>query len=528
MTTNAITLPSRQWSIVALGTAGMAAVFLSYALAFLLAVGCLVAPVLLLVSFSFESFMVARLALSAFGIVSGLTILWSLLPQREKIDVNGVLIDLSKEKRLSQQIESIAEALHEPMPSEVYLLGDANAFVVESRGFLGFGKRRIIGLGLPLLQMLTIAQFRAVLAHEFAHYYAGDTRLGPWVYNTRRAIARVYENLGHKSDVIKFLTRWAVVAIPYMILMATMRGYWNVFMRITQWISRRQEYRSDELACHIAGSQALAEGLSNLPRCQAVLNAYWNTVVLPVAASGFQPQLGEGFMRFVTAPHIARATTEFLEKDDSKPSAMDSHPPLDLRMERARVFNLPAPDYPGQPSDSSIPMISLIDDLASLEGGLLKRVVPSLAETDLKPVSWDAAGMEVLVPAWRKQVANHEALLAKTRLQDLPDLVQEPRHIANKIANPPGMFLGPTQRDARAWEVLFDALVTCLLDNGWTLHSQPGTLYLENGETKLDPGQVITEMKSGKLTLLAWQTYCAQKEMGGWPLARISVPPAVA
>ena len=59
---------------------------------------------------------------------------------------------------------------------------------------------------------------------------------------------------------------------------------------------------------------------------------------------------------------------------------------------------LPAPEYPDQASDAELPMISLIDHLASLEGTLLKRVVSALSEKDLKPVLWDSAGMEALVP----------------------------------------------------------------------------------------------------------------------------------
>jgi hypothetical protein len=59
--------------------------------------------------------------------------------------------------------------------------------------------------------MLSIAQFRAVLTHEFGHYYAGDTRLGHWVYNTRRAIEEVYKNLGRKSDILTFLRPLTIV-----------------------------------------------------------------------------------------------------------------------------------------------------------------------------------------------------------------------------------------------------------------------------------------------------------------------------
>ena len=60
------------------------------------------------------------------------------------------------------------------------------------------------------------------------------------------------------------------------------------------------------------------------------------------------------------------------------------------------------------------------------------------------------------------------------------------------------------------------------------LFSRPGILYLESAETKLDPGQIIAEMKSGKLTPLAWHSQCAQKGMIDWPLACATSPPTVA
>ena len=529
MTSDVVRLPSRKWSIVALGSAGMAAVLISYALVVAVAAACLILPVVMFVVFPLENgnLFIARVLISAFGIAAGLTILWSIVPRRNKVEINGVLIDLSKEPRLAKQIESIAQAMNEPMPSEVYLVGDANAFVIETSGFLGFRRRRIIGLGLPLLQMLTIAQFRAVLAHEFGHYYAGDTRMGPWVYNTRITIARVYENLGRKSAVISFLTRWAVVSIPYMALMGAMRLYWNLFMRITQWISRRQEFRSDELACHVAGSQALMEGLQGIRRCQAALNTYWTSVVLPVAAGGFQPQLADGFMRFMNTPHVAKAAAEFLAKQSVKASPMDTHPPLCMRVERARNYNLSAPNHPDQSVASDLPMISLIDDLTTLEGGLLRRFVPDLANKALKQVSWDSAGRELQVPRWRKQLQGYAEALSTTTLQELPILVRDPQKLLDKAANPSATILSQAQRDKETLQVLYCALALCLLDNGWTLFCPPGIVYLESPDTKLDPGEVINDMKTGKLSLLDWCSQCSQNGMNDWPLARIPTPAQV-
>ena len=76
------------------------------------------------------------------------------------------------------------------MPADVYLVNDVNAFVTERGGVMGLGSRRVMGIGLPLLQSLTVQEFKAVLAHEFGHYHAGDVKIGPWIYKTRAAMGR--------------------------------------------------------------------------------------------------------------------------------------------------------------------------------------------------------------------------------------------------------------------------------------------------------------------------------------------------
>jgi heat shock protein HtpX len=92
------------------------------------------------------------------------------------------------------------------LPQDVYLIPEVNAWVARRGGVMGFGSRRAKGLGLSLLQILTVSQFRAVLAHEVGHYYGGDTRLGPWVYKARTAMVRTLLGLGQPPAVLKALT----------------------------------------------------------------------------------------------------------------------------------------------------------------------------------------------------------------------------------------------------------------------------------------------------------------------------------
>jgi heat shock protein HtpX len=522
MTINVKCLPSRKWSIAALGSAGMGLVIVSYLLAIVVGVAFVALPILLFGSFSPENasnFLVYRLLLSAFGVVAGLTILWSLVPPSDEQKINGISIDLTTEKRLAKEIEAIAEVLREPMPSVVYLIGDANAFVSERKE--GQGRRRILALGLPLLQMLTIAQFRAVLAHEFAHYYAGDTRMGPWVYEARRTLVRAYENLGKNSEAMRFIRQWGIASVAYRLLMAGLRAYWKIFMRATQAISRRQELRSDELACYIAGSEPLITGLENIRRCNAGLGMYWNSFVVPVARGGFQPDLASGFQEFMHTPQVAKATTEYLSRQAAiaKPSPFDSHPPLSKRVEQARQINLPAPEGAEAEENNELPMISLVENLGPLEALLLKKIMPEVAVENLKPLNWETAGTDIYIPAWRAEVASFLFFLSTKKIDELPLLVLDPRHLAGLVPEPPRVLLSAGQRIARAYDVLFCAFALCLLDNGWTLVTRPGDLALEHGASSVDPATVIRSLRNGTLTVVTWKDFRAERGIGDWVLA---------
>ena len=387
----------------------------------------------------------------------------------------------------------------------------------------------MMGLGLPLLQMLSIAQFRAVLTHEFGHYYAGDTRLGPWIYNTRRAMEEVYKNLGKKSPVLAFLRRWGIVSYLHRLLMAGLRLYWKLFMRSTQAISRRQEFRSDELACHVAGSEALIDGLQNIRKCSAGLGAYWNSFVLPIAMGGYQPDLAHGFQQFMQAPAIAEATSDFLAQQAAAETAspFDSHPPLSKRIAQARQLNLPAPEILDLEITPDQPMITLLEDLSPLQDGLLKKIIPALAATALKPLDWETAGADIYIPAWRNRIAPYLPFLSTKTMAELPLLVLDPRPIAQLVPTPAVGRLGNAQRFAIASEVLFCAFATCLLDHGWKLVTGPGVRMLANGEMTIDPGIVIGSLRTGKLTVVHWKSFRSERAIGDWPLAATILEPAV-
>src|SRR5258708_30491151 len=133
-------------------------------------------------------------------------ILWSILPRLDRFKAPGPRITPAEQPRLFAEISNIAQSVGQEMPHEVYFIPDLNAWVAQRGGIMGLGSRRVMALGLPLMAVMTVSQFRAVLTHEFGHYYGGDTRLGPWIYKTPPAIMRTVSTLGRQRFFLAFLT----------------------------------------------------------------------------------------------------------------------------------------------------------------------------------------------------------------------------------------------------------------------------------------------------------------------------------
>jgi len=127
-------------------------------------------------------------------VVAGVSILVAIVPRRERFVPPGPRLTRADQPELLALVEDVAREVGHPVPDETYLEPDANAAVTEVGPPL-LRKRRVLILGLPLLDLLTVDQLRAVIAHEFGHYVGGDTRIGTWTYRTRRAILRTVSAL---------------------------------------------------------------------------------------------------------------------------------------------------------------------------------------------------------------------------------------------------------------------------------------------------------------------------------------------
>jgi heat shock protein HtpX len=489
-------------------------VILSYLFVIGLAFACVYLPFLALAS---DSSNVQVIALLVFGMVIAGAILWSLVPRRDNFKPRGLQIDPATQPRLYAEIEEIAAALREPMPSEIYLVGDVNAGVADRGGFMGLGSRRVMVLGLPLLSALTVSQFRAVMAHEFAHYYGGDTSLGPWVYKTQTAIIRIFQNIGSVGK----LARIAILGVMYLIVGTLLKWYFKVFLRAIHLVSRQKELRADELACIIAGRQPLIDGLRVIHGAGLAWPSYWKSELAPLLNDGAMPGIGEGFARFMAVPtiheQIQKSVEENILKADANP--YDTHPPLRDRIAAAR--NLPEHITQKEPQEDSRPAHTLLDGPSALELRFLEAIIPDLKPGALQCISWDEVGTRVTIPSWKKFTAEYSASLEGVSVESLPAQIPKLRQIGAGIRDPKGVLLDPDQRARRAGQLFGAALGLALLDHGWALVSGPGVFYLQRGADNLNPFLVLDHLMNGKLTSEQWNAKCA--ELG---ISRVMVGPA--
>jgi Zn-dependent protease with chaperone function len=419
-------------------------------------------------------------------------ILWSLIPRMDRFEPPGPKLDSVRHPKLFAEIEKVARATRQDMPVDVFLVGDVNAWVAQRGGVMGFFSHRVMGLGLPLMQILTVSEFRAVLAHEFGHYHGGDTKLGPWIYKTRSAIGRTIGTLGDSWLQKPFL--W----------------YGNMFLRISHAVSRQQEFSADALASNVVGARPLVEGLKKVHTAAPMFPAYWGQEVRPMLNAGFLPPIADGFRRFTTDTRIQKmmsgALADGLENGQTDP--YDTHPPLPERIRN--VARLPqGPDPATEP-----PAISLVNDVHELERRWLANTADAAAVRSLKPVGWESVLQTVLLPGWREGVKKNAAALAGATIGGLPELIAKSRAMAGRLPE--------DERESATAHALWlaGAAATVALDRaGWPITTAPGApIAARVQDTDLLPFDVVNRLANGTLSADDWRSEAARLGVDGLAL----------
>jgi Zn-dependent protease with chaperone function len=149
--------------------------------------------------------------------------------------------------RLFAEIERIRNAMGAARPHRVLVTDDYNAAVsqVPRLGVFGWPRSYLI-VGLPLMAALSTDQFRAVLAHEFGHLCAGDSRMTGRIYQMRITWMRLQQQFERRGGfMIRPFMRWFI-------------PYFNAYSFV---LARAQEYAADRESARIVGAAPAGEAL---------------------------------------------------------------------------------------------------------------------------------------------------------------------------------------------------------------------------------------------------------------------------
>ncbi|HEX6999148.1 MAG TPA: M48 family metallopeptidase [Gammaproteobacteria bacterium] len=180
----------------------------------------------------------------------------------------GTRLERRDHPRLFRAIEEVRRAARAPRAHVVLLTNDLNAAIVQvpRLGLFGWQKNYLI-LGLPLMQLLSLDEFKAVLAHEFGHLSGAHGCFGAWIYRVRAGWARLNESLQQQRHWGSFMF------VPFFGWFAPKFAAYSFVQ------ARRQEYEADQLAAEAVGPDAIGRALVRLDlKARELSERYWPAV----------------------------------------------------------------------------------------------------------------------------------------------------------------------------------------------------------------------------------------------------------
>jgi hypothetical protein len=386
------------------------------------------------------------------------------------------------------------------MPSEVYLLNEVNAWVTHRGGVMGFGSHRVMGIGLPLLQALTVPELKAVIAHEFGHYHSGDVALGPWIYKTRSAIVRTVA--GVRDTWFEHLFVW----------------YGRLFLKVTHAVSRQQEFIADAMAAKLCGPDAMAGALRRTAALGPMFSTYVGQEVVPVLNAGFLPPLATGFDTFLQAERMVLTSADILSEAESQAQAdpFDTHPTLRERLDALAVTEMSVPT-------TQDPALRLVGNADQLGLSLIEHALGTEASNQLKPIAWQQVGAHVYEPHFRSVAKEYAQLLSRFAADTIPvdrdgfiRVGSELMHSDQEEADISGEY-----HVGRASFVLGAAIGALLLDRGWHSDKLPGKpVVLVRGDATVEPFATVRAIADGTLAVESWKQQCVSLGIAGQQLGR--------
>ncbi len=274
----------------------------------------------------------------------------------------GVRLDLHEHPKLDAALVEVAGRIGTRRVDNVYLTPGTEIAVTERGGMFRQLRRkseRALILGAGVLSGMTVRQLKAILAHEYGHFHNEDTAGGGFSFAVRRSLMVMAISLARGGAAGWFNPAWWFV-----------RGFYNVFLRISHGASRLQEVLADRWAAFAYGSDSFEGGLRHVIAASVAFSAHADATLEEVVN---EKRALTNLYAYAPAkaPDAEDVRKNIAKEIEAEPSPYDSHPAPRDRI--AWVRKIAAEGAPVAADDGDDAW-SLLADRAGLERSMTKAV----------------------------------------------------------------------------------------------------------------------------------------------------------
>jgi Zn-dependent protease with chaperone function len=207
----------------------------------------------------------------------------AVIPSRRKPDQERELeVTAAAHPRLFAFLHRLADEARAPRPHRVFLSARVNAAVFYELTIanLLLPSKKNLEIGLGLVNVLTLAELKAVLAHELGHFAQRTMAVGRWVYTAQQIAAHIVgkrDGLDHALHALSsFDIRVAWIGWLLRIIVWSIRSLVDTFfgwvVLAQRALSREMELQADLVSVSLAGSDAIVHALHRLEAADDALD----------------------------------------------------------------------------------------------------------------------------------------------------------------------------------------------------------------------------------------------------------------
>jgi Zn-dependent protease with chaperone function len=187
---------------------------------------------------------------------------------------NTIEITRDNDPQLFNFLDTLATEVGAPKPKRVYLSANVNAMVFYDLSIFNllFPSHKNLEIGLALVNVLSVSEMKAVLAHEFGHFSQRSMAIGIWVYIAQQIASHLINKRDALDDLIKVISNIhlyvAWIGWILSLIVWSIRSLLDSLLRFVvlaqRSLSRQMEFHADLVAVSLTGSDELIHALHKL------------------------------------------------------------------------------------------------------------------------------------------------------------------------------------------------------------------------------------------------------------------------